>query len=64
VHPLREQREYAVLEAAQREREARTALEEATRHEDADQEAVGTERVRWQAAARALVDALRELKHG
>jgi hypothetical protein len=59
MHVLREQREYAVLEAAQREREARAALEAATRREDPE---VPMERARWQNAAESLVRALRALK--
>jgi hypothetical protein len=62
MYVLREQREYAVLEAAHRERSARAALEEATRREDADETLVSVRRARWQAAARSLVDALQALK--
>jgi hypothetical protein len=64
MHPLREQREYAVLEAAHREREARAALEAVSRHEDTTgAEVIRLHRARWQAAARALGDALRALKN-
>ena len=63
MHPLREQHEYAVLEAAHRERAARAALEEVSRHEDtAGPEVIRLHRARWQAAARELVEALRGLK--
>jgi hypothetical protein len=59
VYPLREQREYEVLEAAHREREARAELEAATRREDP---AVPVKRASWQDSARVLVEALRRLK--
>jgi hypothetical protein len=62
MHVLREQREYAVAAAARRERAAWTALEQASRSEAADQEVIRVVRIRWQAAARALVEALRALK--
>jgi hypothetical protein len=62
VQPLREQREYAVREAAQRERAAWAALERATRPRDVDEVDLRTIRGRWQAASRSLVDALRALK--
>jgi hypothetical protein len=62
MNPLREQREYAVHEAAQHEREAWVALEQASRPDATDEAAVSTFRRRWQAAARSLTDALRALK--
>jgi len=62
VQPLREQREYAVREAAQRERAAWAALERATRPHDVDEASLGFVRGRWQATSRSLVDALRALK--
>ena len=61
VNPLREQREYAVREALQRERAAWAALERASRPADDDVD-LGPVRGRWQAASRSLVDALRALK--
>jgi hypothetical protein len=62
VQPLREQREYAVLEAAQRERAAWQALEAASRPKDADENLLQARRERWQQAARSLVSALLNLK--
>jgi hypothetical protein len=62
VNPLREQREYAVHEALQRERAAWSALERAARPGDPDEAAVRSQRERWQAASHALVAALRALK--
>jgi hypothetical protein len=62
VQPLREQREYAVREAAQRERAAWAALERASRPQDVDEASLRTVRGRWQTAARSLVDALAALK--
>jgi hypothetical protein len=62
VDPLREQREYAVREAAQRQRAAWAALERASRTDDADEANLSILRRRWQAASRSLVDALRALK--
>jgi hypothetical protein len=62
VNPLREQQEYAVREALERERSAWGELERAARPSDADERAVRAYRDRWQAAAHALVSALRALK--
>ena len=62
VHVLREQREYAVVAAAQQERAAWTALEQASRPGAEDEAAIPACRAHWQAAARALVLALRALK--
>jgi hypothetical protein len=62
VNPLREQREYAVREAAQQEREAWSDLERVSRPNEADEKALRAYRERWQAAAHALVAALRALK--
>jgi hypothetical protein len=62
VNPLREEREYAVLEAARREREAWQELERATRPEDVDEPTRRVYRERWHAAAEALANALRNLK--
>jgi hypothetical protein len=62
VNPLREEREYAVRDAALRERAAWTELIRAGRPEDADPAALGAYRERWQAASRKLVRALRALK--
>ena len=62
MHVLREQREYAVASAAQRERDAWTALERAARPDHEDEAVVRAARDRWQAAARSLVEALRALK--
>jgi hypothetical protein len=61
-NPLRQQREYAVREAARRERDAWTQLERARRPEAADEETRHAFRERWHAAANALVDALRAVK--
>ena len=62
MNPLREEREYAVREALEREREAWSDLERAARPTDADETAVSVCRDRWQTAAHALVNALRALK--
>jgi hypothetical protein len=62
MNPLREQREYAVREAAQQERAAWSDLERAARPNAADATSLRTFRDRWQEAAHALVDALRALK--
>lgn len=62
MNPLREQREYAVREAAARERAAWTDLERAARPRDADEIRLRASRDRWQAAAQTLVNALRALK--
>jgi hypothetical protein len=64
VNPLREQREYAVRDALQRERAAWAALERASRPNDVDEVDLSTLRGRWQKASRSLVDALRALKGG
>ena len=62
MNPLREQREYAVHEALQQEREAWSDLERAARANEPDESTLTTYRKRWQAAAHALVSALRALK--
>jgi hypothetical protein len=62
VQPLREQREYAVLEAAMKERVAWQALEDASRPKHADENLLQMRRERWQEAARSLVSALINLK--
>jgi hypothetical protein len=62
VNPLREQHEYAVREALERERAAWGDLERAARPSDADETAVRAYRERWQVAAHRLVNALRALK--
>ena len=62
MNPLREQREYAVREAAERERAAWTDLERVARPNAADETVLRVSRERWQAAAQALVNALRALK--
>jgi hypothetical protein len=62
MHLLREQREYAVHEAAQTERAAWQALEAASRPRHADERVVRARRERWQQAARSLVSALKNLK--
>jgi len=63
MHILREQREYAVLTASRRERDAWTELiERANRSDDDDPDAVRRYRERWQAASRRLVEALEVLK--
>ena len=60
---LREQREYAVLTASRRERDAWTELiERANRSDDDDPDALRGYRERWQAASRRLVEALEALK--
>jgi hypothetical protein len=62
VNPLREQREYAVREAAERERAAWSDFERAARPEDVDEATLNAFRERWRVASRSLVDALRALK--
>ena len=62
MNVLREQREYAVFEAAQRERDAWTALERASRQDVDDETLVQACRERWQVAARSLIRALQRLK--
>jgi hypothetical protein len=62
VNPLREQQEYAVREAAERERAAWGDLERAARPNAADRTSLTNSRERWQVAAHALVKALRALK--
>lgn len=62
MNPLREQQEYAVHEALQRERAAWSDLERVARPSDADETALGPYRERWQVAAHALVSALKALK--
>jgi len=61
MHPIREQREYAVLEAAQQERAAWRALEKVNRP-NADARLLAAQRQRWQDAARSLAYALSALK--
>jgi hypothetical protein len=62
VNPLREEREYAVREALERERAAWGELERAARPSEADETDVRAYRERWQVASHALVSALRALK--
>ena len=62
MHVLREQREYAVLEAAEEEHEAWTELERATRPDRAEEALVRACRERWQVASRRLIQALEGLK--
>jgi hypothetical protein len=62
VNHLREQLEHAVFEAAREERAAWAELERANRPKDRDELTVRAYRERWQAAAHALVGALRTLK--
>jgi hypothetical protein len=62
VNPLREQREYAVQEALERERAAWGALERAASPSNEDESALRLYRERWQEAAHTLVTALRALK--
>jgi hypothetical protein len=62
MNPLREEREYAVQEALERERAAWSALERVARPSDTDETALRAYRDRWQTAAHALVSALRALK--
>ena len=62
MNPLREEREYAVHEALERERAAWSDLERVARPSDADESALRAYRERWQAASHALVTALRALK--
>ena len=62
MNPLREEREYAVREALDRERAAWTALERVAQPSDADERILRAYRERWQAASHALVSALRALK--
>ena len=61
VNPLREQLEYAVLEAAEKERTAWTQLERVNRP-NADVDLLEAARARWQSASRDLVGALAKLK--
>jgi hypothetical protein len=62
MNPLREQQEYAVREAMERERAAWSDLERVSRPSDADEIALRASRERWQDAAHTLVNALRALK--
>jgi hypothetical protein len=62
MNPLREQQEYAVREAMERERAAWSDLERVSRPSDADETAMRASRERWQDAAHVLVNALRALK--
>ena len=61
MNPLREEREYAVHEALQRERDAWHELERASRPNQ-ELSLLEDRRHRWQAASHALVSALRALK--
>ena len=62
MNPLREQQEYAIREALERERAAWSDLERVARPSDTDEIALSATRERWQSAAHALVSALRALK--
>jgi hypothetical protein len=62
VNPLREEREYAVREALERERAAWSDLERVARPTETDETALRAYRERWQTASHALVSALRALK--
>ena len=62
MHVLREQREYAVLDAAEEEHEAWTQLERASRPDRADEALVQACKERWRVASRRLVAALEGLK--
>jgi hypothetical protein len=62
VNPLREQREYEVLEAARKERAAWAELERASRPKARDELTVRLYRERWQATAHVLMEALRAVK--
>jgi hypothetical protein len=62
MNPLREQREYAVQEALERERAAWGELERAATPDNEDESALRVYRERWQEAARTLVTALSALK--
>jgi len=62
VNPFREQREYAVRQALERERAAWGELERAARPSDADETVLRVYRERWQVASHALVSALRALE--
>ena len=62
MNPLREQREYAVQEALERERVAWGELERAASPDYEDESALRVYRERWQEAARTLVTALSALK--
>jgi hypothetical protein len=62
VQPLREEREYAVREAAERERAAWSEFEQARRRDEDDEAALSDLLNRWQTASRSLVAALRALK--
>ena len=62
MNPLREQREYAVQEALERERAAWGDLERVAHPNNTDEGALRLYRERWQDAAHTLVTALRALK--
>ena len=62
MNPLREQREYAVQEALERERAAWGDLERIAGPKNTDESALRLYRERWQEAAHGLVAALRALK--
>lgn len=62
VNPLREQREYAVRQALERERAAWSELERAARPNEPDETRLRACRDRWCAASRRLVAALELLK--
>ncbi len=61
MNPLREQREYAVHEALQKERDAWHALEQASRPNQ-DLGLLEVRRERWQVASHRLIEALGALK--
>jgi hypothetical protein len=61
MNPLREEREYALHDALQKERDAWHALERASRPNQ-ELSILEARRERWQAASHALVAALRALK--
>ena len=62
MHVLREQREYAVLDAAEEEHDAWMKLERASRPDRADEGEVRAYKERWRAASRRLIIALEALK--
>ncbi len=62
MHVLREQREYAVVEAAQEEHAAWSDLERAIRPDVEDEAAVRAYKQRWRVASRRLIEALEALK--
>jgi hypothetical protein len=62
MHVLREQREYAVLEAAEEEHDAWMELERASRPDRAEEAEVRAYKERWRVASRRLIVALEALK--